>query len=156
MVIPSTISTAGRSPFLAQLSANSLLTINFSMRCHLFTGDRIHYKREWHTEASRSQNNGHTWKEFAPYNNVLWIKYILGFLTKRFKASGPKTEKARKDLQVFDAETKELKTKLSVQTSVSKGGFSTAGEVLQYVVQKGWVSEEQVMGYGGEYSMLSQ
>lgn len=60
------------------------------------------------------------------------------------------------DLQDFETETRELKTKLSVQISVSKGAFNTAGEVLQYVVEKGWVSEEQLMGYGGEYSILSQ
>ena len=126
------------------------------MRCHLFTGERIHHNREWHNEASRGKNNGHTWKEFCPYSNVLWIKHILGFLIKRYKGLGPQTIEAKTALHEFEKETKDLKFRLNVKTSVDKGAFSTAAEVLQYVIQKGWVSEEQVMGYGSESSILSR
>ncbi|KAK0118595.1 hypothetical protein ONS96_011687 [Cadophora gregata f. sp. sojae] len=121
------------------------------MRNHLLTGTRTMQPASFHStpisELSPSETNNHTWKDHIPYSNVLWIRYILSFLTKQFKrhSRGPK---ATKDLATFEAEIKDLKRRLDVRTKVENGAFVSACQVLDYVFGKGWVSEEQLGSAG--------
>ena len=96
-----------------------------------------------------------TWKSHTPYSNVLWIRYILSFLTKQFKkhSRGPK---AAKDLATFEAEIKDLKRRLDVRTKIENGAFVSACQVLDYVFGRGWVSEEQLGSAGVDSTILSQ
>jgi serine/threonine-protein kinase haspin len=120
------------------------------MRTHLFTGVRTMYKRNWHDDDSRKLNNGHTWREFRPYSNVLWIKFLLGYVKKNFKDS----DGDMKELAQFEQETKELKKRLDPRTHTSNGGFSSAGEIFEYVAQQQWISAEQVEAMGENTSFL--
>lgn len=119
------------------------------MRSHLFSGTRICRPAKWHTDASRDLNEGHTWAEFIPYTNVLWIKYILQYLGKNYLKSKTNDLTA---YETFKAETKELSSRLNPMTKVENGAFSSAGQMLEYVVAQGWVVEEQIVEYGAELS----
>jgi serine/threonine-protein kinase haspin len=120
------------------------------MRTHLFKKDRSMYPRDWHFENSKSQNNGATWGDHTPYSNVLWIKYLLGYLKKAFKECGSDT----KELARFNEETKELSKLLNPRTLVTNGAFSTAGEIYEFVCDQGWLSHEQIAALTEGSSML--
>lgn len=102
------------------------------MRTHLFTGGTAHFRKQWHNEASKTKNNGHTWVEFIPYTNVIWIRYILQYLIKHSKCSDA-------EMRNFRSEVREFQYDLSLDT---------AEKMLGYAVSKGWVTEEQVESYG--------
>lgn len=138
------------SPPLKPPAANKPIS---SMRTHLFFGDRSMKPSAWHDETSRSLNKGHTWAEFTPYSNVIWLRYLLSYLIKTGKKQvegGPKT------MSDFTQDTKELQSKLHVRTLPENGAFSTAQEVLEYVAQKGWVSQEQLEAQGVDSTFLSE
>ena len=122
------------------------------MRTHLFLSDHSMFPRDWHDEGSKGQNNGHTWSEFTPYSNVLWLKYILGYIRKAFRdCGGDDGELAR-----FTIETRELTRRFNPRTLVDNGAFSTAREVFDYVVAEGFLAPEQVANMAEGISMLSE
>lgn len=98
------------------------------------------YSRDWHVENSKAQSNGATWGDHTPYSNVLWIKYLLGYLKKAFK----ECDGDAKELARFNGETKELSKLLNPRTMVSNGAFSTANEVWEFVCNQGWLTVEQI------------
>jgi hypothetical protein len=57
---------------------------------------------------------------------------------------------------VFKQETRELSKRLDTRTKVENGAFSSAQEVMAYIAEMGWVSEEQVERYGVDSTMMSQ
>ena len=121
------------------------------MRSHLFTGDRKMFKKSWHNEESKQLNGGHTWSDYTPYSNVLWIKYLLGYLKKDFEHNGGSAE----ELRQFESETTELKRRLDPRTLVLNGGFASANEICEFVAQKGWINAEQIAAMGETSSFLS-
>lgn len=124
------------------------------MRNHLFTGSRMMERADWHDEESRELSGGHTWKEHMPYTNVLWIRYILSYLTKQFKKS--KSRGWKDSLAKFEGEVKEVKRRLDVRTKVENGAFSSAMEILDFVFELGWVNEEMLEGFGMDSTILTQ
>lgn len=118
------------------------------MRSYLFTGTRTCHPKRWHDEASRKMNNGHTWKEFIPYTNVLWIRAILHYLIKTWTGSKDVLKKFKKDIL-------ELEHRLHPRVAVEDGGFATAHGVLEFVAEQGWVSEQQLEGVDGDSTWLS-
>ncbi|KAL2064679.1 hypothetical protein VTL71DRAFT_3817 [Oculimacula yallundae] len=129
------------------------------MRNHLLTGTRTMQPASFHTipisDLPPSETNDRSWKDHIPYSNVLWIRYILSFLTKQFKKHSRGLKTAR-DLVTFEAEIKDMKRRLDVRTKVENGAFENACQVLDYVFLKGWVSEEQLGGAGIDSTILSQ
>ncbi|CZT13510.1 uncharacterized protein RCO7_09304 [Rhynchosporium graminicola] len=129
------------------------------MRNYLLTGTRTMQPASFHTipitSLPSSETHNHTWKDHIPYSNVLWIRYILSFLTKQLKKHSPGS-KIKKDLVTFEAEIKDMKRRLDVRTKVENGAFESACQVLDYVFLKGWVSEEQLGGAGLDSTILSQ
>lgn len=130
------------------------------MRNHLLTSTRTMQPASFHTTPisslpSSENTTNRTWKDHTPYSNVLWIRYILSFLTKQFKKHS-RSPKAKKALVEFEAEIKDLKRRLDVRTKVENGAFESACQVLDYVFGMGWVSEEQLGGAGVDGSVLSQ
>jgi serine/threonine-protein kinase haspin len=122
------------------------------MRTHLFTGTRTMFPADWHNASSRSENNGHTWADFTPYSNVIWLRYLLSYLIKTCKKDLEGSFKAMMD---FERETRELQSKLNVRTLKENGAFMKAQDVLEYVAQKGWVSEEQLVESGVDTTFMS-
>ena len=125
-----------------------------SMRNHLFTGEHKLEKKKWHTEASRQKNNGHTWQEFIPYTNVLWIWYLLNWLEDGaiYKYDREKDDVEKQETK--SAESIEFRRRLNTRTK--KEPFESATEVLNFALQSGWVTEEQCQSYGVDCSILSQ
>ncbi len=87
-----------------------------------------------------------------PYTNVLWIRYILSYLLGQYKVNGGD----KSHLAEFASDTKELNKRLDVRTKVENGAFMSATEVLNFVVLKGWVSEDQLERYGVDESTLGE
>jgi len=118
------------------------------MRTYLFTSTRTCHPKRWHDDASRKLNNGHIWEEFIPYTNVLWIRAIIHYLIKTWTGN--------KDvLQRFKRDILELEHRLHPRVAVENGGFETAHGVLEFIVEQGWVTEQQLEGTDGESSWLS-
>ncbi|PVH78989.1 hypothetical protein DL98DRAFT_421218 [Cadophora sp. DSE1049] len=128
------------------------------MRNHLLTGTRAMQPASFHTtpisEIPSSETNNRSWSDHTPYSNVLWIRYILSFLTKQFKKHS-RGLGAITDLATFEAEIKDLKRRLDVRTKVENGAFVSACQVLDYVFGRGWVSEEQLGSAGVDSTILS-
>ncbi|RDW59822.1 hypothetical protein BP6252_12909 [Coleophoma cylindrospora] len=127
------------------------------MRTHLFFGTFQFMKASWHTEASKSRAKSHTWQEHIPYTNALWIGYIFEFL---FQGYMPKPEPRKRskpkfspEQKMFEAETKEIRKRLTPGWRNDER-FTSAGEVLEYAVEQGWISPTQVEEYGAEASII--
>jgi serine/threonine-protein kinase haspin len=121
------------------------------MRTHLFTGERTMKKSPWHDEDSRSANNGHTWSEFSPYTNVLWIKFLLSYLIKAAKKAGV----LKWEMTQLNDEIRELNRRLNVRTKIENGAFSTAADILEFAAAQGWVNDQQIESYGVDITVLS-
>jgi serine/threonine-protein kinase haspin len=124
------------------------------MRCHLYNNSRSLHPLSWHGKQSSKaiQAAGKSWADFKPYNNVVWIKYLLKWLTDAYKVYGGD----KNEMVVFKQETRELSKRLDTRTKVENGAFSSAQEVMAYIAEMGWVSEEQVEKYGVDSTMMSQ
>lgn len=139
------------SPLLWLTLKHPILMFQISMRTHLFTGGRTMFPRAWHDEDSRQLNNGYTWREFRPYSNVLWIKYLFGYLKKNYKDSGGDPS----DWSRFSVETSEFTKRLNFKTLVANGAFSTAGDAFEYICEKGWLTAEQIVDLAEGSSILN-
>ncbi|KAL2256516.1 hypothetical protein VTK26DRAFT_1540 [Humicola hyalothermophila] len=117
-----------------------------------------------HTGRPISWRDGH-----YPYTNVLWLAYLYGYLVEHFAAPPPpsskdgkgtekrgreKKEREETELRRFKRETRELWRHLDPCAPRGVLSFPSAGEVVRFAVEAGWVSEAQVCG-GGEGSFLS-
>ena len=120
------------------------------MRTHLLTGERK--MAAFYTLEPDQSKNGKVWSEYIPYTNVLWIRYLLHHLERSFKEHGVD----QKELREFKNQTKKLKTRLDPRTLVKNGAFETAGGVLDFVWEKGWVSQEQLEERGVDTTILSE
>ncbi|TAQ90362.1 hypothetical protein B7494_g1307 [Chlorociboria aeruginascens] len=101
------------------------------MRTYLFTQTRTCEPKSFHTEESKKKSNGHTWEEYIPYTNVLWIRFLLHYLISSWKGE-------RGVLRKFRGEVKVLQEMLDPHEEV---GFETAGEVLDFAIERGWIHE---------------
>ncbi|KAG9229392.1 putative serine/threonine-protein kinase haspin like protein [Amylocarpus encephaloides] len=110
------------------------------MRTHLFTNTRTMEKKSWHDDSSRDHSNGHSWDEYKPYTNVIWLHFLLGYLKKNLYQIPCSTFGTLKD---FNAETKELSKRMDTRTKVENGAFLSATEVLEFCIGQGWISYEQ-------------
>ena len=108
-------------------------------------------KSSWHDEDSRYANNGHTWSEFGPYTNVLWIKFLLSYLIKAAKKAGV----SKREMTQLNDEIRELNRRLNVRTKIENGAFSTAADILEFAAAQGWVNDQQIESYGVDITVLS-
>jgi hypothetical protein len=109
-------------------------------------------KRAWHNEESRLLCNDHDWSEHRPYNNVIWIQFLLNYLKKQLAR---RKEPVLDDLKEFSTETVEMSKRMDPRTKIENGAFISATQVLEYVIAQGWVSCEQAEVVGtSELSIL--
>lgn len=121
------------------------------MRSHLFTGRRNMFKRAWHTEESRGKNNGHTWAEYIPYTNVLWLKYLFGWLREQYLKVIPLVDHT--DLWYNIPGLQEFSRRFDLRT---RNGFDSATEVLFFAVEQRWITNEQIEESGLDATILSE
>ncbi|KAL3424937.1 haspin protein kinase [Phlyctema vagabunda] len=115
------------------------------MRTHLFSGNFYAPKPpSWHTNNSRKKNEGHTWEDETPYSNVLWISYLYEFLCLALCSEDdlPYTSFSV-DQQQFYSDTAEFRKKL-VHSKKNNKRFLTAVGVMDYCIEKGWITQDQV------------
>ncbi|KAK1781578.1 hypothetical protein QBC45DRAFT_320945 [Copromyces sp. CBS 386.78] len=93
-----------------------------------------------------------SWAGYYPYTNVLWLSYIYCYLCQHFKGD-------KRDLKAWREETEEMWKYLDpeqVDAVRQEGsiGFGAAEHVVVFAVEKGWITEEQVMDAGDRSTVL--
>lgn len=111
------------------------------MRSFLLRGDRKCLPPKGHNAPYEAAFDGEpiSWAAFAPYTNALWLAYTYRYLADHF--AGPKSEAAR-----FNRETREMWRYLKPGAAAGVPCFGSAGDVVRFAVESGWVLEGQVMG----------
>ena len=96
-----------------------------------------------------------SWRGHHPYTNVLWLAYLYGYLTttaaRHFASGGSSSSKdeareKQKQLARFRRETAELRAHLDPAAPRDVPAFPSAGAVVRFAVEAGWVSEAQLAG----------
>ena len=112
------------------------------MRSYLLTGQRGTKLSNWH-RSSKNDNASRSWSEHIPYTNVVWINYLLIRLRERYQTYGPAgtfSSVFREQKRELNREVEELARMLGDRGE----GFESATQVLEYVCEKGWVTEAQL------------
>jgi serine/threonine-protein kinase haspin len=110
------------------------------MRSFLLKGDRIWLPPKSHNKPYESDFDGQPidWQEYNSYTNVLWLAYIYSYLVDNFNGE-------KKSLTAFKKETKEMWMHLDPEAPRSVLSFGSAGDVVRFAVEAGWVREEQLI-----------
>ncbi|ATZ52030.1 hypothetical protein BCIN_07g05570 [Botrytis cinerea B05.10] len=132
------------------------------MRAYLFSGGLSNTNANTPSKAIRDaiKQKKHSWEEYMPYSNVLWLYFLMEYLTE----VAPKGGRGKKGRQAWVKETEELRWLLDpdwVPGNVASDdkeecgdegeeeeelGLGCAGDVLQYAFDMGWVCEEDLGG----------
>lgn len=93
-----------------------------------------------------------SWAGYYPYTNVLWLSYIYNYLCQHFKGD-------KRELKAWKEETQEMWRYLDpaqVDAVRNEGsiGFGAAEDVVVFAVERGWITEEQVMDVGDRSTAL--
>jgi len=122
------------------------------MRSYLINGDRIWLPPDAHNEPYEQGAYGTpiSWLHHHPYTNALWLAYLYNYLTTNFHGD-------EKELRAFRKETKEFWTHLDPEASLEIMAFSSAQDIVEFAVEAGWITEDQLASCGaGEYSVLAE
>ncbi|KEZ44814.1 Protein kinase-like domain [Scedosporium apiospermum] len=116
------------------------------MRSFLLRGDRKCLPASQHTKPYAPAFDGDpiSWTVFAPYTNVLWLAYIYEYLVAHFSGE-------RKELTRFKRLTKEMWTHLNPGAKAGTPCFGSAGDVVRFAVEAGWILESHVVGDGSTF-----
>jgi serine/threonine-protein kinase haspin len=120
------------------------------MRSFLIHEDRVHLPPNRHAvpyPISKATGEPISWKGYYPYTNVLWLAYLYGYLISHFKGD-------KKELASFKKETAELWMHLDPGAPRDVLSFPSAGDVVRFAVEAGWVAEGQLVDVWGEGSRL--
>ncbi|KAK4123472.1 hypothetical protein N657DRAFT_645017, partial [Parathielavia appendiculata] len=122
------------------------------MRSYLIHADRLplipasHHTTPYPISPATGQPI--SWTGYYPYTNVLWLAYLYGYLVTNFRGD-------RAELRRFKVETRELRAHLDPSAHEDVLNFPSAGEVVRFAVEAGWIEEAQVVdGLGEGSSML--
>ncbi|KAH8909812.1 hypothetical protein BR93DRAFT_924819 [Coniochaeta sp. PMI_546] len=113
------------------------------MRSFLLTGDRVCLPPKSHNKSYDVGIDGGkiSWTRYYPYTNVLWLAYIYQYLVDNFGGE-------KKVLTQFKKATKEMWLHLNPEAPRTILSFSSAGDVVRFAVDCGWIMEEQLVGEG--------
>ncbi|KAB5558276.1 hypothetical protein GE09DRAFT_1286521 [Coniochaeta sp. 2T2.1] len=111
------------------------------MRSFLLKGDRVCLPPKSHNKPYALDVDGQRidWKGYYPYTNVLWLAYTYQYLVDNFRGE-------KKGLSMFKKETREMWLHLDPGAPRTVLSFSSAGDVVRFAVECGWVREEQLVG----------
>ncbi|APA05279.1 hypothetical protein sscle_01g000490 [Sclerotinia sclerotiorum 1980 UF-70] len=125
------------------------------MRAHLFSGGDSNTNANTPNKAIRDaiKKKRHSWEEYMPYSNVLWLYFLIEYLTE----VAPKGGRGKQGKQAWIRETEELRWLLHPDWVPGNGqdgspteeeeeelGLGCAGDVLQYAFDMGWIHEEDL------------
>lgn len=113
------------------------------MRSFLLQGDRVCLPPKTHTKPYDVAYDGQRidWTRYHPYTNVLWLAYIYQYMVAGFGGE-------KKSLMQFKKETKEMWLHLNPEAPRTVLSFSSAGDVVRFAAECGWIREEQLVGEG--------
>lgn len=132
------------------------------MRAYLFSGGLSNTNANTPSKAIRDaiKQKKHSWEEYMPYSNVLWLYFLMEYLIE----VAPKGGRGKRGRQAWVKETEELRWLLDPDWVPGNGasddkqegegeggeeeelGLGCAGDVLQYAFDMGWVCEEDLGG----------
>jgi serine/threonine-protein kinase haspin len=113
------------------------------MRSYLLRGDRKCIPPEKHDNPYAKGVDGPiTWDAYVPYTNVLWLAYIYLYLTENFQGE-------KKQLTQFKRTTREMWVHLNPSARADTPIFGSAGDVVRFAIEAGWIHEEQLVGFNG-------
>lgn len=81
-----------------------------------------------------------SWEDYMPYTNVIWLYYLLTTIIKLYKGTDSEA------LEKFMEETEDLRARIAPDRRLFDGGFESAGEVLSFCVDEGWINENDLIG----------
>ncbi|KAF7863113.1 hypothetical protein EAF04_007196 [Stromatinia cepivora] len=125
------------------------------MRAYLFSGGLSNTNANTPNKAIRDaiKKKTHSWEEYIPYTNVLWLYFLMEYLTE----VAPKGGRGKQGKQAWIRETEELRWLLHPDWAPGDGqdtgpteeqeeemGLGCAGDVLQYAFDMGWIHEEDL------------
>lgn len=115
------------------------------MRSYLLNRDRIWISPKQHTKPyERGPYGPICWSQHHAYTNVLWLAYLYEYLLGNFQGT-------KKELTVFKHDTKELWIHLNPEAPLEIMSFSSAEDIVEFAVEAGWVTEDQLVGpLGGD------
>ncbi|KAJ9158442.1 Protein kinase-like domain [Coniochaeta hoffmannii] len=113
------------------------------MRSFLLKGDRVCLPAKAHDRAYDVGFDGERidWTRWYPYTNVLWLAYIYQYMVDNFTGE-------KKSLTRFKRDTREMWLHLNPDAPRTVLSFSSAGDVVRFAVECGWIKEEQLVGDG--------
>jgi serine/threonine-protein kinase haspin len=111
------------------------------MRSFLLKGDRVCLPPKAHDRPYDVGFDGQriSWTGYYPYTNVLWLAYVYQYLVNNFRGD-------KKSLAGFRRTTKEMWLHLDPEAPRTVLSFSSAGDVVRFAVETGWVREDQLVG----------
>ena len=80
-----------------------------------------------------------SWEAYAPYTNVLWLAYLYEYLVSHFQGD-------RADVARFEAVTADMWAYLNPEAHEAVPCFGSAGDIVCFAVEAGWLNEEQLTG----------
>ncbi|KAG5962311.1 hypothetical protein E4U58_003915 [Claviceps cyperi] len=112
------------------------------MRSFLLRADRKCLPPEAHqTPYAKGIHGPICWEAYAPYTNVLWLAYLYEYLVSNFRGDA-------KDLARFEACTADMWMYLNPEAEDDVPCFGSAGDVVCFAVEAGWLCEDQLIGSG--------
>lgn len=110
------------------------------MRSFLLRADRQCLPPEAHkTPYAKGVDGPLCWEVYAPYTNVLWLAYLYEYLLDHFEGDAV-------DLARFEDCTADMWTHLSPEADDDTPCFGSAGDIVCFAVEAGWLREEQLIG----------
>ncbi|KAK3302213.1 uncharacterized protein B0T15DRAFT_296632 [Chaetomium strumarium] len=116
------------------------------MRSYLIHEDRVYLPPNKHVApypTSKTTGEPISWRGYYPYTNVLWLAYLYGYLVSHFRGD-------KKELASFKKETAELRIHLDPGAPRDVLSFPSAGDVVRFAVEAGWVGVGQLVDVWGE------
>ncbi|KAK3399106.1 hypothetical protein B0T20DRAFT_409230 [Sordaria brevicollis] len=124
----------------------SMFTSTHAPQCEIYRLMRAHLL------SNTLERKQVSWAGYYPYTNVLWLSYIYGYLCQHFKGD-------KRDLKAWREETEEMwkymdPGQVDAVRQEESIGFGAAGDVVVFAIEKGWITEEQVMDVGDRSTVL--
>ncbi|KAG6003663.1 hypothetical protein E4U21_001824 [Claviceps maximensis] len=111
------------------------------MRSFLLRADRKCLPPEAHkTPYAKGTHGPVCWEAYVPYTNVLWLAYLYEYLLDHFEGDDAR------DLARFETCTADMWTYLNPEADDSVPCFGSAGDIVCFAVEAGWLREDQVIG----------
>jgi serine/threonine-protein kinase haspin len=92
--------------------------------------------------------SGKEWKEYKPYTNVLWVRYVVSYVIWKLE----NRLGLGQDGKGFMSGIRPLVERLDPNRAgrPERGGFGSAVEVLRFCVERGWITREDLSELGYE------